>query len=84
MKILRNSAKCAHCGVEIESTHVHDFKTHECKAAGKIARKYNHKKQEYVPAYPLFSVDGGRCYLRRLYTRTEDMIDTSIVEVETA
>jgi hypothetical protein len=83
MKILRNSAKCAHCGVDIESTHVHDFKTHECKAAGLVARTFNHSTQEYEPGYPSFSVDGGRCYLRRLYTRKEDVIDTSIVEEET-
>jgi Zn finger protein HypA/HybF involved in hydrogenase expression len=34
MKIIRNAAKCRHCGKVIESTHVHDFRWHEC-AAGK-------------------------------------------------
>ena len=30
-KILRNAAKCNHCGVTIESTHVHDFVSCDCK-----------------------------------------------------
>jgi hypothetical protein len=75
--ILRNSAKCAHCGIELESVHRHSFKTHVCSAAGKIAREYNHDLQEYVPAYPSFSVDGGKDYIRRLFTREEDYVETS-------
>lgn len=79
-KIIRNSAKCAHCSIEIESVHRHDFKTHQCEAAGKVARTYNHEKQEYEPAYPQFWVDGGRDYIRRMFTRLEDFVDTSVFE----
>ena len=78
MKITRNSAKCAHCGIELVSVDVHDFQTHVCERVGKIAREYDHGKQEYVPAYPSFSVDGGNVYLHRLFTRKEDYIETSI------
>lgn len=78
MTILRNSAKCAHCGVELESTHRHDFRTHRCEKVGKIAREYDHDQQKYVPAYPSFSVDGGTDYIRRLFTRKEDYVETSI------
>lgn len=28
--ILRNSARCLHCGDEVESTHRHDFRTCGC------------------------------------------------------
>lgn len=31
MSILRNSAKCKACGVEVVSTHRHDFRGHVCK-----------------------------------------------------
>lgn len=30
-KIIKNAAKCVHCGDIIESTHVHDFKWCSCK-----------------------------------------------------
>ena len=29
-KIIKNAARCKHCGDVIESTHVHDFKTCSC------------------------------------------------------
>lgn len=32
MTILRNAARCFKCGDEIESTHVHDFKSCSCGA----------------------------------------------------
>lgn len=31
-KIVRNAIRCNHCGDEIESFHVHDFKTCTCGA----------------------------------------------------
>lgn len=80
MSIIRNSAKCAHCGHEMVSINRHDFRTHVCENAGKIAREYDHDQQKYVPAYPSFSVDGGTAYIRRLFTRSEDFIETSVVE----
>jgi hypothetical protein len=48
--ITRNAARCHLCGDELESTHVHDFKTCSCGA---------------------LSVDGGRAYVRRLFTSRE-------------
>ena len=30
-KIVKNAARCTHCGDVIESTHVHDFKWCSCK-----------------------------------------------------
>lgn len=80
MKLVRNSAKCAHCGVELVSTHRHDFRTHVCSAAGKIAQEYNHDLKQYVPAYPSFSVDGGREYARRVFTHERDFVETSVYE----
>lgn len=55
--ILRNSAECVHCGLQIESTHRHDFVTHYCDVepmtrGGEIT--FN------------FAVDGGKAYLRRV------------------
>lgn len=78
--LVRNSAKCAHCEVQLVSTHRHDFKTHVCSAAGKVARSYNHHIKKYVPDYPSFSVDGGTAYVRRLFTREEDFVETSQYE----
>ena len=31
-RMLRNSIRCAHCGVEIESTSGHDYRTHSCQS----------------------------------------------------
>lgn len=84
MRIVRNSAKCAHCGYEMESTDRHDFRTHLCKTGPVIG-----KQKEWVgnvftetdkDQYPSFSVDGGKEYIRRLFTRREDYIETSIEE----
>lgn len=80
MKIIRNSAKCAHCGYELVSKSRHDFRTHICEKAGKIAQEYNHDIKEYIAAFPSFSVDGGTAYIRRLFTRKEDFIETSVYE----
>lgn len=79
-KLVRNSAKCAHCDVELVSTHRHDFKGHECEAAGKIAQTFDHETATYVPCYPRFWVDGGLEYVRRMFTRKEDYIETSVYE----
>jgi hypothetical protein len=63
MTILRNSAKCNHCGVEIESTHRHDFVVHYCDVNLGLS-----------PMPWLFAVDGGRAYLKR---SGEGFTDTS-------
>lgn len=79
-KIICNSARCSYCPVELESTHRHDFKRHVCVHAGRIAKSYNHELKCYEPDYPSFAVDGGRDYIRRLYTREQDYIETSQYE----
>ncbi len=78
--IIRNSAKCAHCDVELVSTHRHDFRTHECEKAGKIRRKYNHDTKAYEPCAPFFAVDGGKECIRRVFTADGDFIETSEYE----
>lgn len=32
-KLTRNAAECVGCGTVLESTHRHDFRTHECEMA---------------------------------------------------
>jgi hypothetical protein len=49
-KIIRNSAKCNACGIQIESKSGHDFNVHRCKPDD--------------PNWK-FAVDGGRNYIRR-------------------
>lgn len=65
MRIKLNAAKCAHCGTVIVSTHRHDFRSHECVAAGLIDVRWNHDKRAEEPCYPWFAVDGGHDYVRR-------------------
>jgi len=57
MAILKNSAKCDKCGVEIESTNRHDFRVHRCKPED---------------ADWHFAVDGGKAYIRRVGTGFTD------------
>jgi len=68
MSIIRNSAKCNHCGVELESTHRHDFNTHYCPNAPRGARKWEGNKIVEVPGETTFNfaVDGGKAYIRRV------------------
>jgi hypothetical protein len=57
--IIKNSAKCNACGVEIESKSRHHFNVHYCKKEPGEDWK--------------FAVDGGKSYLRRCgtgYTET--------------
>jgi hypothetical protein len=77
MTIFRNSAKCAHCGHELVSTHRHDYRTHHCEKAGKIRQQYNHDTKSYEPCVPFFAVDGGKDYIRRAFTTEADFIETS-------
>ena len=78
MTILRNSAKCNHCGMELESTHRHDFNVHYCKLKPKTASKWVGDKIVEVPGEITFNfaVDGGRAYIRRVGDPTE-YTDTS-------
>lgn len=52
-RIIRNAAQCVNCGHILESTHRHDYRTHEC-TDGRF-REYH------------FMVDGGKDYIRRGY-----------------
>ena len=80
MTILRNSAKCVYCGIEISSTHVHDFNVHYCKMRPKQAKKWEGDKLVDVPGETTwnFAVDGGREYIRRCgsgYVDTSEVTD---------
>jgi hypothetical protein len=71
MAIIRNSAKCATCGVEIVSTHRHDFDVHYCPQDPKARLEW--KDDVLVVKEPAeitwnFGVDGGNAYLRRCGT----------------
>jgi hypothetical protein len=79
-KILRNRARCAYCDVTLESIHVHDFRQHECVAAGRISKSYDHDLKKELPAYPYFAVDGGHSYVKRVFGRKEDYVELSEYE----
>ena len=67
MTIIKNSAKCTACDVEIVSTHRHDFNVHYCKVEPTPGQKWEDGK--LVPsgeATYRFGVDGGRAYIRRI------------------
>lgn len=85
--ITRNSAKCNHCGTEIESKHRHDFVVHYCKVKPAQKREWvmvdgKHDHLADVPGETTwsFAVDGGKAYLRRC---GEGFTDTSQYEDET-
>ncbi len=70
MTILRNSARCTACGVEIESTSGHDFRVHYCTVEPTPGSKWvgEGKDMQLVPSGETtwrFAVDGGKGYLRR-------------------
>lgn len=48
--LLRNAARCRHCGTVIESKYRHDFRSHSCKTAD--------GREVY------FYIDGGLSYQR--------------------
>jgi hypothetical protein len=76
--IIRNSAKCTACGIEIESTHRHDFNVHYCKVEPTPGLKW--VGDELVPSGELtwrFAVDGGKWYLKRCGARSS-YEDTSV------
>jgi Zn-finger nucleic acid-binding protein len=71
-KIIRNSAKCNTCDVELESIHRHDFNPHYCPN-NFVARMQwvecgdNQVLAEVVPREQDFTwfIDGGKDYIRR-------------------
>lgn len=67
--ITKNSAKCAYCGTEVESTFRHDFVEHICDKPEAI---------DGSGKAPYFAVDGGKAYLRRVYRKRSDFIETSV------
>lgn len=75
-KILRNAIQCNYCGVVLESTHVHDYRTHECKKGPIIGKQKKWIDDPDAPggmrlvdteedAHPFMMVDGGLSYIRR-------------------
>lgn len=76
--IIRNSAKCNHCGVEIESMYRHDFRVHTCPKRPRTARKWVGDVIVEVPGEVTFNfaVDGGKDYIRRVGEHSE-YTDTS-------
>ncbi len=76
MTILKNSAKCTHCGVEIESKHRHDFAVHYCGVKPAQRRKWEGNVLVDVPGEITwnFAVDGGKEYFRHC---GEGFVDTS-------
>lgn len=74
--IIKNSARCEYCGVEIESKHRHDFKVHYCPVNRQ--QKMRWKGDELVPDGDEitwnFAVDGGTDYIKR---SGSGFIDTS-------
>ncbi len=67
-KIKRNAIRCNFCGKELESTHVHDYRTHACE---KLRAAYPEHPD------PGIMVDGGREYLRRGYVKQTDYTEIS-------
>lgn len=76
--IIRNSAKCNHCGTEIESQHRHHFNVHYCTVKPAQRRQWVGDQLVDVPGETTwrFAVDGGKAYLKRCGER-EDYTDTS-------
>lgn len=79
MSIVKNSAKCTACDIEIESTHRHDFNVHYCKVEPTPGKKWEGEgvDAKLVPSGETtyrFGVDGGRAYIRRI---GEGFTDTS-------
>lgn len=46
-KIIKNAARCTHCGDVIESTHVHDFKWCSCKTIA-VDGGHSYLKRSFV------------------------------------
>jgi hypothetical protein len=83
MSVIRNSAKCDTCDVELESSHVHDLRLHTCPNKFVAARQW--VGDQLVEKYPReaafnWGVDGGHDYVRRLGS---GFTDTSIYSEET-
>jgi hypothetical protein len=82
MSIIRNSAKCDTCNVELVSEHRHDFKVHTCpNNFAPLQVWVGDEVREKVPREQTFNwgVDGGREYVRRLGS---GFTDTSIFDNE--
>lgn len=86
-KIIKNSAKCVHCGIEIQSNHGWDFQVHYCKVKPRQATKWEGEGKDaiIVPVEGTttwnFAVDGGKNYIRRVGD-LGSFIDTSEYVIE--
>lgn len=84
--IIRNSAKCVHCGEEIESKYRHHFNVHFCSVIPKVSQHWAViDGKEVLVESPgettwNFAVDGGKSYIRRI---GHGFTDTSLFEETT-
>lgn len=82
MIIIRNSAKCTACGVEIVSTHRHDFVVHYCTVEPTPGKKWvNDELVDSGETTWRFAVDGGYAYTKRC---GDGFTDTSVIAEEKA
>lgn len=81
MTIIRNSAKCNTCDVELESGNRHDFRVHTCPNNPRTRHTWIDGKIVEVPGELTWNwaVDGGKAYIRRV---GEGFTDTSIYAEE--
>lgn len=89
-RLIRNAIECIHCGLILQSTHRHDYRTHYCEKAPPVPeRKWvDTPDGPYGQALvetgtmrpPMIMVDGGLAYLRRGYDRKEDYIERAEYE----
>ena len=76
-KLIKNSARCKHCGVEIESKSRHDFRAHSCAAMDEAGfRRTGIRKPD---GFVYFFVDGGHEYCR-YGGHDDDYLITSIYD----
>lgn len=82
MTIIKNSAKCTACGIEVESKHRHDFNTHWCEVEPTPGKEWI--GGQLVPSGRVtfrFAVDGGKSYLKRCgtgFVETSETIDETV------
>lgn len=85
MTIIRNSAKCTACGVEIVSKHRHDFVVHYCEVEPTPGLKWEDAECTHlVPSGETtwrFAVDGGKAYIKRCGAGFEDTSEGTDEEV---
>ena len=72
-KIVKNAARCVHCGDVIESTHVHDFKWCSCKTIA-VDGGYQYLKRSFKNS-PADFEDMSQCEEVEIPDRPEPTYD---------